>query len=104
MLTEELPNSQQNELWAWNQEGGKAPAAHATGCTLDVRDVSYSVYLNDKYKRLLRNVNLHLEPVSDFLYFYIDSFITACCANTGRYVCTDGTIWCWKEYTFGFNC
>ena len=64
MLTEELPNVQQNELWAWKQDGAKPAATPATGCTLDVRDVSYSVFIDEKYKRLLRNVNLHLEPVS----------------------------------------
>lgn len=53
-----------NELWAWKPDGNNNhQPAKPTGVTVDVIDVSYSVLLGSKYKRLLRNVNLHLDPV-----------------------------------------
>ena len=49
-----------SELWNIKPEGQNNKLA---GSTVDCIDVSYSVLIGGKYKRLLRNVNLHLEPV-----------------------------------------
>ena len=52
-----------NELWGHKQEGG-GQAAKPVGVTLDAKDLSYSVNLGGTWKRLLRNVNLHLDQLS----------------------------------------
>ena len=49
-----------SELWSIKPDDQNSKLV---GSTVDCIDVSYSVLLAGKYKRLLRNVNLHLEPV-----------------------------------------
>ncbi len=61
-----------NDLWAWKPESARESVSKPVGVTLDIADVSYTVKLEGKYKRLLRNVNFHLDPVSSCL---LKSFI-----------------------------
>ena len=55
---------------AWNEAGNESNATgavgsipHGSGSVVDTIDLSYSVLLKGKYKRILRDVNIHVEAV-----------------------------------------
>lgn len=56
-----VQESTANELWGYKDSTPGAPSK-PVGVTLDAKDLSYSVNLGGTWKRLLRNVNLHLDP------------------------------------------
>ena len=55
--------SGEEELYNWVPDGA-APNGQqeATGTQVDIKNVYYSVFINGEEKKLLQNINFHLEP------------------------------------------
>jgi ABC-type multidrug transport system ATPase subunit len=55
--------SAEEELYNWVPDGAAANGQQeAVGTQVDIRNVCYSVFINGEEKKLLQNINFHLEP------------------------------------------